>query len=37
MDVAVFGAGIAGLFAAIGIVIVNRAQMRRRIDEAVRW
>jgi len=35
MDVAIIGAGIAGLFAAI--LLVNLAQLRRRIDHAVRW
>jgi urea transporter len=37
MDVAILGAVIAGLFAAIGIVLVNRTATRRRIDHAVRW
>jgi hypothetical protein len=37
MTVAILGAAIAGLFAAGGIVVVNRAAMRRRIEHAVRW
>jgi hypothetical protein len=37
MDIAIFGAVIAGIMAAVGIVLVNRAAMRRRIDHAVRW
>jgi hypothetical protein len=37
MDIAIFGAVIAGLVAAAGIVMVNRAAIRRRIDHAVRW
>jgi thioredoxin reductase len=37
MTIAILGAGIAGLFAAVGIVMVNRAAMRRRIEHVVRW
>jgi hypothetical protein len=37
MDIAVFGAVIAGLVATAGVVLVNRAARRRRIDHAVRW
>jgi hypothetical protein len=37
MTIAIFGAAIAGLFAAGGIVMVNRAVMRRRIEHAVRF
>jgi hypothetical protein len=36
MAIAILGAGIAGLFAGIGIVVTNRAAMRRRIDNALR-
>jgi hypothetical protein len=36
MDIAIFGAVIAGLVAAVGVVLVNRAAHRRRIDHAVR-
>lgn len=32
----IVGAVIAGLFAAGGIVVVNRADLRRRIEHAVR-
>lgn len=37
MDTAFFGAVIAGLFAAGGIMLVNRAARCRRIHHAVRW
>ena len=37
MDIAIFGAVIAGIFAAGGILLVNRAAIRRRIEHAVRW
>jgi hypothetical protein len=37
MDVAIIGACVAGIMAAAGIVLVNRAAIRRRIDHAVRW
>jgi 2-polyprenyl-6-methoxyphenol hydroxylase-like FAD-dependent oxidoreductase len=37
MTIAILGAGIAGLFAAGGIVIVNQADLRRRIEHAVSW
>jgi hypothetical protein len=37
MTIAIIGAVIAGLFAAGGIVLVNRAVMRRRIYHAVRF
>jgi hypothetical protein len=33
MDIAIFGAAIAG---AVAIVLVNRAAIRRRIEHAVR-
>jgi|GEM_PF-5258830 len=36
MDIAIFGAAVAGMFAAGGILLVNRAAIRRRIDHAVR-
>ena len=36
MDIAIFGAAVVGMFAAGGILLVNRAAIRRRIDHAVR-
>jgi hypothetical protein len=36
MAIAILCACIAGLFAGAGIVVVNRAEMRRRIEHAVR-
>ena len=37
MTVAIIGAVIAGMFATAGVVVVNRASLRRRIEHAVRW
>jgi hypothetical protein len=37
MDVAIIGAVVAGIMAAAGIIVVNRAARRRRIEHAVRW
>jgi hypothetical protein len=36
MDVAIIGAVVSGIMASAGIVLVNRAAIRRRIDHAVR-
>jgi hypothetical protein len=36
LTAAIFGAVIAGLFAAGGIVVVNKAAIRRRIEDATR-
>lgn len=37
MDIAIIGSVVAGIMAAAGIVLVNKAAIRRRIEHAVRW